>query len=138
MSHRLMHCLCGTIEIRANGEPSWIGLCHCESCRRATGGVLMGAAGFSRKAVSVTRGTISYYASTTGVRRGFCGRCGTALCYENKRWAGDIHLMIGAFEQPPTLKPAFHIFAQEQLPWLHFADGLPRYRTTPSAGELMT
>jgi hypothetical protein len=137
MSHRLMHCLRGTIEIRANGEPSWVGLCHCESCRRATGGVLMGAAGFPRESVSITRGTVSYYASSTGVRRGFCGRCGTALSYENKRWAGDIHLMIGAFDQPATLKPAFHIFAQEQLPWLHFDDGLPRYRTTPSAGEKM-
>ncbi len=45
--------------------------------------------------------------------------------------------MIGAFDKPETLKPAFHIFAQERLSWLHIGDDLPRYRTTPSAGELM-
>jgi hypothetical protein len=137
MSHRLVRCLCRAIEIRAEGEPSWVGLCHCESCRRATGGVLLGAAGYPRERVSVTRGTVSYYASSPGVRRGFCSRCGTALSYENQRWAGDIHLMVGAFEAPETLKPQFHLFAQERLPWLHLDDGLARYRTTPSAGEVM-
>ena len=137
MSHRLVHCLCGAIEIRANGEPSWTALCHCQSCRRATGGVLMGAAGFPRDCVSVTRGALTYYASSTGVRRGFCGRCGTALSYENQRWPGDVHLMIGAFDDPASLAPQFHIFAEEQLPCLHFDDSLPRYRTTPSAGEMM-
>ena len=87
--------------------------------------------------MSVTRGTVGYYASSPGVRRGFYSRCGTALSYENRRWAGDIHLMVGAFEAPETLKPQFHVFAQERLPWLHLDDGLPRYRTTPSAGEMM-
>ena len=136
MEHRAQ-CLCGAIALKARGAPSWAGLCHCQSCRRATGGVLMGAAGFSREAVTLERGEMRYYASSPGVRRGFCARCGTALSYENKRWPKDIHLMIGAFEQPDLFKPQFHIFAGEQLPWLKLADGLPRYRTTPSAGELM-
>lgn len=131
------HCLCRSVALKAEGAPSWVGLCHCESCRRATGGVLMAAAGFPRGAVSVERGQMSYYASSPGVRRGFCAKCGTALSYENERWPGDIHLMVGAFERPALLKPQFHIFAQEQIPWLKLDDGLPRYRTTPSAGQLM-
>lgn len=131
------HCLCGAVAIKARGAPSWIGLCHCESCRRASGGVLIAAAGFPRSAIAVERGSLSYYASSPGVRRGFCANCGTALSYENERWREDIHLMIGAFDEPALLKPQFHIFAEEQIPWLKFADGLPRYRTTPSAGELI-
>ena len=130
-------CLCGSIALSAKGAPSWVGFCHCRSCRRATGGVLMAAAGFPRDAVKVERGQISYYASSPGVRRGFCGTCGTALSYENERWPADIHLMVGALERPELLPPQFHIFAEEQLAWLHLADGLPRYRTTPSDGRLM-
>ena len=95
----LASCLCGAIGLSAAGAPLWVGLCHCRSCRRATGGVLMAAAGFPRQAVSIERGQMSYYASSPGVRRGFCGTCGTSLSYENARWPGDIHLMIGAFEK---------------------------------------
>jgi hypothetical protein len=130
-------CLCGAIGLRAAGSPSWVGLCHCQSCRRATGGVLVAAAGFPRDAVKIERGQPNYYASSPGVRRGFCRACGTALSYENERWPKDIHLMIGAFERPELLRPQFHIFAQERLPWLNLADGLPKYRTTPSDGQLM-
>jgi hypothetical protein len=133
----LVSCLCGAIGLSAAGAPLWIGLCHCRSCRRATGGVLMAAAGFPRHAVSIGRGQMSYYASSPGVRRGFCGTCGTALSYENERWPGDIHLMIGAFERPDALQPQFHIFAEERLPWLKLTDGLPQYRTTPREGRLM-
>ena len=133
----LVSCLCGAIGLSAAGAPLWVGLCHCRSCRRATGGVLMAAAGFPRQAVSIERGQMSYYASSPGVRRGFCGTCGTSLSYENARWPGDIHLMIGAFERPDALQPQFHIFAENRLPWLKLADGLPQYRTTPSDGRLM-
>ncbi len=133
----LVSCLCGAIGLSAAGAPLWVGLCHCRSCRRATGGVLMAAAGFPRQAVSIERGQMSYYASSPGVRRGFCGTCGTSLSYENARWPGDIHLMIGAFERPDALRPQFHIFAEDRLPWLKLADGLPQYRTTPSDGRLM-
>jgi hypothetical protein len=131
------HCLCGAVALKARGAPSWVGLCHCQSCRRASGGVLIAAAGFSRNSVAIARGRVSYYASSPGVRRGFCANCGTALSYENERWPADIHLMIGAFEHPERLTPQFRIFTEEQIPWLKLADGLPRYRTTPGAGELM-
>jgi len=43
----------------------------------------MAAAGFPRQAVSIERGQMSYYASSPGVRRGFCGTCGTFLNYEH-------------------------------------------------------
>ncbi len=45
--------------------------------------------------------------------------------------------MAGAFDEPEILEPEFHIFAGEQLPWLCLADPLPRFRTTPSAGDIL-
>jgi hypothetical protein len=125
-------CLCGAVRFTATGFPSWIGICHCDSCRRATGGTLIAAAGFARSAVEIAGESLRYIASSPGVRRSFCFRCGTSLSYENERWPADIHLMVGAFDDPKPLAPAFHIFAREQLPWLHLTDALPRYPTTPS------
>ncbi len=100
--------------------------------RRSAGG----GVGFERSRVTLS-GPISRFTSSPGVSRGFCAGCGTSISYENVRWPGDIHLMMGAFDAPERLAPAFHIFAGEHLPWLRLADDLPRYRTTPSAGELV-
>jgi hypothetical protein len=32
-------CLCGKINLQLEGKPSINVLCHCQSCKRATGGV---------------------------------------------------------------------------------------------------
>lgn len=130
-------CSCGRVRIVAAGPPAWVGICHCGSCRRATGGVLVAACGFPRRAVRIEGDSLRYFASSADVRRGFCANCGTSLCYESDRWPDDIHLMVGALQEPDELRPQFHIFAAERLNWLCLADPLPRYRTTPSAGELV-
>ena len=129
-------CLCGTVRFAAGGAPDWVAICHCRSCRKATGGALVTAAGFKREAVTLGGATFATYTSSPGVQRHFCRTCGTSLAYENTRWAGDIHLMAGAFDTPERLRPLFHVFAGERLPWLCLTDDLPRYRTTPSAGDL--
>ncbi|MEX0814786.1 MAG: GFA family protein [Dongiaceae bacterium] len=128
-------CMCGNVRFEAKGNPIWIGICHCASCRRATGGALVAACGYSRDAVSIAGESLRHFVSSPGVRRGFCAGCGTSLSYENQRWPSDIHLMLGAFDEPDRLVPEFHIFAADRLPWLRLVDTLPRYRTTPSAGE---
>ncbi len=130
-------CLCGAVRYEGRGDPDWVGICHCESCRRATGGALVAWCGFPRERLAFAGELPAYYMSSPGVRRGFCRRCGTSLTYESERWPADVHLIVGNFEHPEALAPQFHVFAAERLPWLHLADGLPRYRTVPSAGDLL-
>ena len=63
-------------------------------------------------------GDLSFFESSPGVRRGFCGRCGSTLTYEGDRWPGEVHLHVGAFDDPETLAPTGHAFADERVPWL--------------------
>lgn len=128
-------CLCGRVRFRACGPPAWSALCHCASCRRATGGILVAACGFRRTQIDLPRDAMTFHASSPGVMRGFCPRCGTSISYENERWPGDIHIMAGCLDAQVALQPQFHIFAGERLPWLLLADAMPRFRTTPSAGD---
>lgn len=130
-------CLCGRVRFRVSGPPGWNGLCHCNSCRRATGGILVAACGYRRTQIDLPRDAMTFHASSPGVRRGFCPNCGTSISYENERWPEDIHIMAGCLDAPALLQPQFHIFAGERLPWLQLADTLPRFRTTPSAGDRM-
>jgi hypothetical protein len=127
-------CMCGSVRFGASGQPDWVAMCHCASCRRHTGGILNGAAGFKNDDVRID-GEPAVCRSSPGVRRYFCASCGTSLAYRSDNWPEDIHLFLGTFYNAPDLYPQFHIFAQERLVWLCLCDDLPRYRTTPSSGE---
>jgi hypothetical protein len=90
-----------------------------------------------KTAVTIGGEGLQEFASSPGVKRGFCRHCSTSLSYRNQLWPEDIHLMLGAFDEPASLEPQLHIFVGEQLPWLCLTDQLTRYRTTPSAGDVM-
>jgi hypothetical protein len=114
-------CLCGDVRFRADGPAKWTSYCHCRSCRRHTGAPVAAYAGFEAAKVRFTRGALSFFASSAGVRRGFCARCGSAMSYQGDRWPGEIHLHVGAFDDAGPFAPTGHAFADERLPWVHIA-----------------
>ncbi|MFQ5785792.1 MAG: GFA family protein [Alphaproteobacteria bacterium] len=118
-------CLCGAVRYRCRGRPGWIAHCHCESCRRAGGTVIMTWAGYTPDTYKVTAGFPVRFASSSGVQRSFCGNCGTPLTYESKRWPGEVHVTVGTLDRADDFPPERHVHADERLPWLHLDDGLP-------------
>jgi hypothetical protein len=105
----------------AEGEPSWVAWCHCRSCRQATGAPVAAYAGYPAAAVSFPHGPPTEYVSAPGVRRGFCGRCGSPLSFTGERWPGEVHLHLGGFDDARDLVPTAEAFALERLPWVHLA-----------------
>lgn len=118
-------CLCGAVTFEAKGPPKWTAYCHCASCRRHTGAPVSAYAGFERAAVEFA-GPISRYASSAGVRRGFCAQCGSTLTYEGERWPTEIHLHTGAFDEPQAFAPQGEVNVAERLPWLHLQAAPPQ------------
>jgi hypothetical protein len=116
-------CLCGAVRFRAIARPKWVLWCHCESCRRHTGAPASVFVAFDDAAVTVTRGAITRYASSPGVERGFCARCGSTLTCANARRPNETHFHLGAFERPEEFEPTGAAFAGERLPWLHAQAG---------------
>lgn len=115
---RTGRCLCGDVRFEALGEPNWVGWCHCESCRRAAGTPVTAYAGYPMAMVRFTRGAPALYASSPGVERGFCARCGSSISFAGERWPGEIHLHLGCFDAA-DLAPTHEGFAEERLPWVH-------------------
>ena len=72
-------CLCGAVRYRVTGRPIWTAFCHCRSCRRATGSAVAAYAGYAADRFEVTKGAATHFASSDGVSRGFCPRCGSPL-----------------------------------------------------------
>ena len=123
-------CLCGAVRYRVLGKPNWVALCHCRSCRRSCGSVIMTWAGYPAGNYAVIRGSPRRHASSTDVTRGFCGDCGTPLSFESDRWPGEVHITVGSLDRPEDMPPRSHVFTEEQIPWLHIADDLPRFAKT--------
>ena len=124
------HCLCGAVKFAYEGEPKWTLNCHCESCRRAISAPMATWISVPRSAFRFTAAQPSYYASSKGVRRGFCPKCGSPLTYENEQIPDEVHVLVGALSEPGNVKPTAHVFVEDELSWFDTADELPRYAKT--------
>jgi len=120
-------CLCGAIQYEFDGEPSLVVHCHCESCRRQTSSPVATFVIVPRAALRFTRGEVKEFASSPGVRRSFCGECGSPLYYRTERRGEMIDLYAGTLSDPALVTPQCHVHAAEQLPWFEMVDELPRY-----------
>lgn len=127
MTTKRGRCLCGAVTFEYEGPENWRGHCHCESCRRNTASPMTTFMGVPRAAVRFGGETLAVYESSPGVRRSFCGRCGTPMAYETDKLPHEIHFYAANLEHPEDFKPAFHVHYAEHLPWLEVADDLPRY-----------
>jgi hypothetical protein len=127
-------CLCGSIVFQYEGTPHWTVHCHCESCRRSTSSPVTTFISVPRSSFSFTKGAPRYFTSSPGVRRSFCGNCGSPLTYENERLPDEVHVYAAALSKPVDVSPSRHVFVSEQLTWFEVADQLPRYATTSRSG----
>ena len=114
---RTGRCLCGAVAFETRGEPRFISNCHCESCRRASSAPSLTWAGFLDHQVTLAGEPLREFASSPGVIRYFCGRCGAPLAFRGEQWPGETHLPVCAFDAPETLPPTSDHFVAEKLPW---------------------
>ncbi|WP_421937378.1 GFA family protein [Phenylobacterium sp.] len=115
-------CLCGAVRFRATGQPQWVAWCHCESCRRHSGGPVSVFVAFPEAEVETTHGAVATFRSSPGTVRGFCATCGSTLTCQGDARPGELHIHVGAFDDAPALAPSFHIYPEERLPWLCLAE----------------
>ena len=113
-------CLCGAIRYRIQGEPIGVGLCYCRSCQRATGGPVAGFVDLPPGGFVWTAGEPAFYASSPGVKRGFCPQCGTALTFEADDIPGEVHLLSATIDDPTPWVPleANTTHSGDRISWL--------------------
>lgn len=120
-------CFCGAVRIRAEGEPLGVPCCHCKDCRRWSGAPVSVFAGYRVERVEIVMGTPQAYESSPGVKRSFCGECGSALFYEDGQLPGETYIAIGVFDKPEQFEPDSHSWSSQSLGWLGLRDELPRH-----------
>lgn len=124
-------CQCGAVRYAIAGEPVFTALCHCTMCRRANAAPAVAWAMFRDDQVRFVAGQPTLYAASPEAKRGFCGKCGTQISFTASFIPGLIDITIGSLDKPEAVPPALHYWESKRLPWLHIADGLPRYPEFP-------
>ena len=124
-------CQCGAVRYEIGGPALTTALCHCSMCRRANGAPAVAWAMFRDADVRFIRDGRRDYASSPATRRGFCATCGTPISFTAGFIPGLIDITIGSLDRPEALAPTLHYWDSRRLPWLKFADDLPKYPELP-------
>ena len=120
-------CLCGTVRYRIDGKPDSSGICHCRTCRKAASTPVSPFLTVHRARFHITHGAVTGYASSPGVTRGFCGRCGSPLTYRNATAPDTIDVMTCSLDDPEAHPPTFHVWTSHALAWAGATDGMPSH-----------
>lgn len=119
-------CLCGHVRYRAQGEPRNVNYCHCTMCLKQTGAPVACFVTFALADVTFTGAEPTLYQSSDIAHRGFCPKCGSALCWQGVG-SDEIDLLVGSLDQPELVRPREHLWASQALRWHHIHDTLPRH-----------
>lgn len=84
---------------------------------------------FAEEHFVLTEGALAEFASSPGVRRGYCSDCGTTITYRHELRPGEVDLTLATLDDPGSLRPNAHIWVRDKLPWVQISDGLPQYDT---------
>jgi len=76
-------CLCGAVQFESSVPPRRVTHCHCDMCRRAIGTTVATFATFEANKVKWL-GSPTRYDSSEKAWRGFCGACGSSVCFGYK------------------------------------------------------
>lgn len=106
-------CLCGGVRYRLDGAGDSIGACHCQMCRRFSGGVHLSIRVPAGGAVFEGAENIATCRSSDRAERGVCRICGSSLfCRITApgRCLGDTHLCAGTLDGMEGLTPGIEVF----------------------------
>ncbi len=121
-------CLCGAVRYRVSGPLRDVVACHCSQCRRMSGHHLA-ATSAARDDLRID-GAVAWYASSPGVRRGFCATCGSNLFWDDAR-AARISICAGTLDAPTGLKLRGHIFVADKGDYYELIDGVEQFEQFP-------
>lgn len=95
-------CACGSVRYRVQGPLRHVILCHCEICRRQTGGVVAATCAPEERLTFDEIETLTWWHSGPSFQRGFCSRCGGSLFWRRVN-SGVISILVGTLDDADGL-----------------------------------
>lgn len=126
-------CLCGGVQFELTKVTGPFEICHCNRCRKVSGGQGMPAVGVSTSDYRMTSGNDLIEAYDAPILYAppayhvcFCRVCGSPVPPAEPE--GDfMEIAAGLLDDDPGIKPDKHIFVELTPAWDVISDGLPAY-----------
>jgi hypothetical protein len=126
-------CSCGDVELQLLAPTLFASHCHCRSCRTAHAAPFVTWTAVPTEALTVSgASSVSWFESSPGVQRGFCGRCGTQLLYRAQDAADRVYVPVAVLDRLDRPVEG-HVSYEEHVPWLEGHEDLPCYAAKTSA-----
>ncbi|MDA8747333.1 GFA family protein [Litoreibacter sp.] len=119
-------CLCGAVRYDIDAELTELGACHCQMCRRWSGGIYLSVKADESEVTLTGQADIGTYKSSDWAERGFCKTCGSSVYYRVTLagpYQGNYHFAAGTLDDASGLtlnsqmfidqKPSGYAFTQE-------------------------
>ena len=115
-------CLCASVCYEITGPARDIVNCYCSQCRK-TSGHYVAATRVNKNHLSITtHDSLNWYECLPNIFRGFCGRCGGNLFWDNKNQTNnEISIMAGTLDSPTHLKTVENIHVEDASDYCQIA-----------------
>ena len=133
-------CLCGSVQYEYDGQPGDSSYCHCDDCKRATGGPYTVGVLSRADKLRIVSGKVKGY-TTRGdsgreITRQFCPECGSPLFTRAEKYPDLVFIKAGSLDEPELIKPSCQIWTQCAVPWAYINEDLPSFpKSGPAIGE---
>jgi len=129
-------CACGAVKFEFDTDPTFVAVCHCLDCKRASGGEAVTFFGIPEDDFTVTRGrpkAFHYIAqSGKGLDRNFCPDCGSRVFTTNlESFPGAVFATVGCLDNPVGIEPMLEMFTKRRLQWATPL-ALPQFENMPN------
>ncbi len=124
-------CLCGSIEVTVQSEPSDIIVCHCTSCQKATGGTASYNIIVPDSESEISKGTTKVFKeiadSGSNLERHFCDGCGSPIYSATESYKGLKIFKAALFSDVKEMKVVTSIWCDSAPNWACIDDSVPSF-----------
>lgn len=117
-SKRTGKCLCGAVQISVKASKIDMGACHCQTCRKWSGGPFLEVECGSDVVIEGYE-NIGTYDSSSWAQRGFCKICGTHLFLKSNA-SGEYGIPPGLFENDSDIQFNRQVFIDHKPSYYSF------------------
>jgi hypothetical protein len=127
-------CLCGAVRYRLDHRPQTMGACHCDACKKMSGGTNLFMLSAPRESFQHLSGEVQRFRRTADSGRQSdvvrCAACGTRLWHEPQAFP-VVNLAVGTLDDSSWAVPAAHIWIEKASPAALMQDDAVKFEGQP-------
>jgi hypothetical protein len=125
-------CLCGGVKFEVQQEPETLRYCHCENCKKLSGGTATVNFRVPSASIHIAEGEdlLQTFQPAEGTAKTFCLACGSNLFGGGWPNSETCSVRATAIDDTFAARPSAHLFVRSLAAWETLPeDGLERHET---------